>query len=156
VINVIFELGNLPSPKYPPAEAFFEAYQHRYGRPIQAGHGPAPAYESVYILAKAFERAQTLDPDGVAAALEATDRRGVMGRLMFHRGHQAIFGENPQVDVLACVAQWQAPGKRVIVYPRTVADGQITLPFYRKPPIHLAEIECPLPFLTLSCSRHLW
>jgi len=133
VINVIFELGNLPSPKYPPAEVFFEAYGRRYGLPIQAGHGPAPAYESVYILAKAFERAQTLDPDAVAAALEATDRRGVMGRLVFHRGHQAIFGENPQEDVLACVAQWQAPGKRVIVYPSTVADGQITLPSFVKP-----------------------
>jgi len=132
VINVIFELGNLPSPKYPPAEVFFEAYRRRYGLPIQAGHGPAPAYESVYILAKAFERAGTLDPDGVAAALEATDRSGVMGRLMFHRGHQAIFGENPQKEVLACVAQWQAPGKRVIVYPRTVADGQITLPPFIK------------------------
>ncbi len=133
VINVIFELGNLPSPKYPPAEVFFEAYRRRYGLPIQAGHGPAPAYESVYILAKAFEKAQTLDPDGVAAALEATDRCGVMGRLVFHRGHQAIFGENPQEDVLACVAQWQAPGKRVIIYPRTVADGQITLPPFIKP-----------------------
>ena len=86
VINVFFELGNLSSSKYPPAQAFFEAYKLRYGFPIQAGHGPAPAYESVYILAKAFERAQTLDPDGVAAALEATDRRGVMGRLTFHRG----------------------------------------------------------------------
>ncbi|MCP4578073.1 MAG: ABC transporter substrate-binding protein [Deltaproteobacteria bacterium] len=128
VINVIFELGNLPSSKYPPAEVFFEAYNRRYGLPIQAGHGPAPAYESVYILAKAFEMAGTLDPDGVAAALEATDRPGVMGRLMFHRGHQAVFGEDPKKDVLACVAQWQAPGKRVIVYPSTVADGRITLP----------------------------
>jgi len=132
VINVIFELGNLPSSKYPPAEAFFEAYKRRYGLPIQAGHGPAPAYESVHILAKAFERAQTLDPDGVAAALEETDRRGVMGRLMFHRGHQAIFGENPHKDVLGCVAQWQAPGNRVIVYPSTIADGQITLPSFIK------------------------
>ena len=133
VINVIFELGNLPSPEYPPAEVFFEAYGRRYGIPIQAGHGPAPAYESVYILAKAFEKAQTLDPDGVAAALEATDRRGVMGRLVFHRGHQAIFGENPEADVLACVVQWQAPGKRVIIYPRTVADGQIILPPFVEP-----------------------
>ena len=132
VINVFFELGNLSSSKYPPAEAFFEAYRHRYGFPIQAGHGPAPAYESVYILAKAFESAGSLDPDDVAAALEATDRRGVMGRLRFHRGHQAIFGENPQKDVLACVAQWQGPEKRVIVYPRTVADGQITLPDFIK------------------------
>ena len=128
VINVIFELGNLPSSKYLPAEVFYDAYRARYGHPIQAGHGPAPAYESVYILAQAFERAGSLDPDRVTAALETTDRRGVMGRLIFHRGHQAIFGENPEEDVLGCVVQWKAPGKRVIVYPPTIAGGQITLP----------------------------
>ena len=133
VINVIFELGNLPSSKYPPAQVFYDAYQSKYGHPIQAGHGPAPAYESVYILAQAFERARSLDPDRVTAALEATDRRGVMGRLIFHRGHQAIFGENPEEDVLSCVVQWKAPGKRVIVYPRTIAEGQITLPSFMKP-----------------------
>ncbi|MGA7965326.1 MAG: ABC transporter substrate-binding protein [Gammaproteobacteria bacterium] len=133
VINVIFELGNMPSSKYPPAELFHEAFKKRYGRPIQAGHGPAPAYESVYILARAFERAGSLDPDRVTAALEATDRRGVMGRLIFHRGHQAIFGENPEEDVLGCVVQWKAPGKRVIVYPPAIADGQITLPPFMKP-----------------------
>ena len=132
VINVIFELGNLPSSKYPPAETFFKAYKTRYGRPIQAGHGPAPAYESVYILAQAFELAGSLDPDRVAEALEATDRKGVMGRVIFHRGHQAIFGENPEKDVLACVVQWKAPGKRVIVYPPTIAEGQITLPSFIK------------------------
>jgi branched-chain amino acid transport system substrate-binding protein len=130
VINVIFELGNLPSSKYPPAEAFYEAYKVRYGHLIQAGHGPAPGYESVYILAQAFERAGTLDPDRVAIALESTDRKGVMGRVIFHRGHQAIFGRNPEQEVLACVAQWKAPGKRVIVYPHTIAEGQITLPSF--------------------------
>ena len=36
------------------------------------------------------------------------------------------------MDALACVAQWQGPGKRVIVYPRTVADGQIILPDFIK------------------------
>ena len=128
VINVIFELGNLPASRYPPAQIFYDAYEKRYGRPIQAGHGPAPSYESVYILADAFERAGSLDPDRVAEALAETDRKGVMGRMRFHRGHQAIFGQNPDQDVLACVAQWKSPGKRIIVYPNAIAEGQITLP----------------------------
>ena len=128
VINVIFELGNMPSSKYPPAELFYNAFKTRYGRPIQAGHGPAPAYESVYILARAFEQAGSLDPDLVTAALEATDRRGVMGRLIFHRGHQAIFGENPEEDVLGCVVQWKSPGKRVIVYPPPLPKGKSPCP----------------------------
>jgi len=132
VISVIFELGNLPSSKYAPAEAFYGAYKARYGRPIQAGHGPAPSYESVYILAQAFERAGTLDPDRVATALESTDRKGVMGRVVFHRGHQAIFGRNPEQEVLACVVQWKAPGKRLIVYPPAIAEGHITLPAFMR------------------------
>lgn len=135
VINVIFEMGNLPSSKHPPSEAFYEAYRTRYGRLIQAGHGPAPAYESVYILAQAFERAGTLDPDRVVTALEATDRNGVMGRVTFHRGHQAIFGRDPEQEVLACVVQWKAPGRRVVVYPQSIAEGRITLPPSIKPAV---------------------
>lgn len=130
VINVMFELGNLPSSQYPPARAFYDAYKARYGRPIQAGHGPAPSYESVYILAQAIERAGALDPDRVAMALESTDRKGVMGRVVFHRGHQAIFGEDPQEEALACVIQWKAPGRRVIVFPRSIAEGHMTLPAF--------------------------
>ncbi len=133
VINVIFELGNLPSSKYLPAQVFYDSFKTRYGRPLQAGHGPAPAYESVYILAQAFERAGSLDPDRLTAALEATDRRGAMGRLIFHRGHQAIFGENPEKEVLGSVVQWKAPGRRVIVYPPTIAEEQITLPSFMQP-----------------------
>ncbi len=133
VMNVIFELGNLPSARYPPAAAFYRAYRAAYGRPIQAGHGPAPAYESVYILAEALERAGSLDPDRVVAALEATDRRGVMGRVRFHRGHQAMFGQDPRDSALACVVQWSRSGERRIVFPELLADGQISLPPFAKP-----------------------
>ena len=73
-LNVIFELGNVPSTKYPPATSFYEAYKKKFGKEIEAGHGPAPAYESVYILADAIEAAGTLDPDKVVSALEKTDR----------------------------------------------------------------------------------
>ncbi len=132
-INVIFELGNLPSARYSPARMFYDAYQKRYGRAIQAGHGPAPAYESVHVLAQAYERAGTLDPEQLIAALEATDRKGVMGRLIFHRGHQAVFGKDPEKDVLACVAQWQSPGRRVIISPAAIAEGRIVLPSFMKP-----------------------
>ncbi|WP_051184624.1 ABC transporter substrate-binding protein [Desulfatiglans anilini] len=128
VINVIFELGNLPSSRYAPAAAFYEAFEAAYGAPIEAGHGPAPSYESVYVFAEAIERAGSLEPEGVIAALEATDRQGSMGRLRFHRGHQAIFGEDPYIEALACVVQWQASGRRVIVHPAAIAEGPIALP----------------------------
>jgi branched-chain amino acid transport system substrate-binding protein len=131
--NVIFELGNLPSAKYPPATAFYRSFRSRYGHPIQSGHGPAPAYESVYILAEALERAGSLDPDLVSKALEATDRKGVMGRVRFHRGHQAIYGKDPEQEALACVVQWSSSGQRVIVYPRLLSEGMLKLPSFVKP-----------------------
>ena len=135
VVNVIFELGNLPAHGYHPATAFYRAFRARYGRSIQAGHGPAPAYDSVYILAKALERAGSLDPDRVVAALEATDHRGVMGRVRFHRGHQAVFGRNPDQEALAAVVQWVRPGVRRIVFPAAIAEGDL-LPGPFTPPWH--------------------
>ncbi|MCP3952345.1 MAG: ABC transporter substrate-binding protein [Desulfobacterales bacterium] len=127
-LNVIFELGNIPSARWQQSLAFQQAYKAKFGRAIQAGHGPAPAYESVYILADAIEKAGSLDPDAIVAALETTDRTGVMGRVRFHQGHQVIFGNDPQQDALACIFQWQKNGQRKIVYPLSVADGDIVMP----------------------------
>jgi branched-chain amino acid transport system substrate-binding protein len=131
-LNVVFELGNIPSRKYGPATAFYEGFKRRYGREIQAGHGPAPAYESVYILRDAAERAGTLDRNRMVSSLEETDRVGVMGRIRFNDGHQAIFGKDPGSAALACVIQWQEGGERKIVYPPAVAEGEITLPDFFK------------------------
>ncbi len=127
-LNVIFELGNMPSELWPPATEFYRAYREKYGQPIGAGHGPAPAYESVYILAEAIERAGSLAPDKIVTAIEATDRTGVMGRIRFHRGHQVVFGNHPADSALACIFQWGTDGRRKIVFPLAIADGEIELP----------------------------
>ena len=127
-LNVVFELGNVPSGAYAPAAQFYEAYKRRYGKAVEAGHGPAPAYDSVYVLAEAIERAGTLELEAVIRALEKTDRQGVMGRIRFHRGHQVIFGEDPFQEALACVIQWTDQGKRRVVYPPSIAEGEIVLP----------------------------
>ncbi len=130
-LNVVFELGNVPSSKYEPAARFYRTFKKRFGKEIEAGHGPAPAYDAVYSLADALSSAGTLDPEKVVAALEKTDRRGVMGRIRFHRGHQVIFGRDPQKEALACVIQWTREGKRKIVYPPSIAEGDIELPDFR-------------------------
>jgi len=127
-LNAVFELGNIPSQVHLPARDFFDAFRHRYGRALESGHGPAPSYEAVHILSEAIARAGSLDPEALVRALEATDRTGAMGRIRFHQGHQAIFGEDPGQSALGCVFQWTAGGKRQIVHPLSIAEGQIQLP----------------------------
>ncbi len=133
LINVNFEMGSAISvKKYPPAAEFYAKYQKKYGKPIEAGHGPAPSYDAVYVLAEAIERAGSLDADKLVAALEKTDRKGVIGRIKFDDGHQVIYGNDPQKTALAVVFQWTEDGKRTIVYPTSIAEGKIQLPSWVK------------------------
>ncbi len=128
LLNAIFELGNIPSGNHPPAKAFYEAYKKKYKDPLQSGHGPAPAYESVYILKEAIERAGTVDADVVVAALEKTDRVGVMGRVRFDKGHQVVYGVDPTKEAVAVMFQWSEAGERRIVYPPALAEKKIWAP----------------------------
>jgi branched-chain amino acid transport system substrate-binding protein len=128
-MNTTFELGSgIASSKVPASQAFFDAYTKKYGKPIQSGHGPAPSYESVYLLKEAIERAGNTDADAIVAELEKTDRQGVMGRIRFDEGHQNTYGFDPKEASLSAVAQWSEDGKQVIVFPPFVAEGKIQLP----------------------------
>ena len=128
-INTIFEMGSaIASNKLPASAAFYANYEKKYGKSIQAGHGPAPAYESVYILKEAIERAGGTDPDAVVTELEKTDRIGVLGRIRYDEGHQAVYGFDPAETCLSTVFQWTPDGKRVIVFPESIAEGKIQLP----------------------------
>lgn len=127
-MNAIFEIGNVPVKKVPKSVAFYEGYKKRYGKEIEAGHCPAPAYDSVYILAEAIERAGTIEPDALTAAIEKTDRQGAIGRIKFGKNHQVIFGNDPKETAMACIIQWSKTGTREIVFPETVAEAKIHLP----------------------------
>jgi branched-chain amino acid transport system substrate-binding protein len=129
LLNTNFEIGSaIPTEKYKPAKEFYEKYEKKYGKPMEAGHGPAPSYDAVYVLAEAIERAGTLDPDKIVEELENTDRQGVVGRIKFDEGHQAIYGDDPSKTAVGCVAQWTDDGNRVIVFPQSIAEGKIKLP----------------------------
>lgn len=132
VLNAVFELGSVPSAKYPPATKFYNAYVAKYGKPMEAGHGPAPSYASVYLLKAAIEKANSLDPDAIVAVLRATDTPGVMGHIKFSKGNQVIYGMDPQKKALGCFVQWSEKGKRVIVFPPAIAEGDIKLPSWIK------------------------
>ena len=133
-INCNFEMGSaISSPKVPKSQAFNQAYEKRWGVPIEAGHGISPSYESVYLLAEAIERAGSFDADAIVAELKKTDRVGVMGRIKFDEGNQVIYDMDPETAAVAAVTQWNDDGSRTIVFPTSVADGQIKLPAGLKP-----------------------
>lgn len=128
-MNCIFELGSaIGSPKVPKSVAFQEDYARHFSAPIEAGHGPGPAYDSVYILASAIERAGSTDPDAIVKELVKTDYQGVLGRVKFDDGHQVIFDMNPDESAVAAIFQWTPEGKRQIVFPTSLAEGKIQLP----------------------------
>ena len=128
-MNSIFELGSaIDSPKVPQSVEFYQKYKKTYGKELQAGHGPAPAYESVYILAEAIERAGSLDPDAIVAEIQKTDRMGVMGRIKYDQGNQVVYGNDPKENAVAAVFQWTEDGQRKIVFPASIAEAKIQLP----------------------------
>jgi len=128
-INCVFEMGSaIASDKLPKSVEFYNKYKKLFGKELQAGHGPAPAYESVYILAEAIERAGSLDPDAVADQIKKTDRMGIMGRIRFDAGNQVIYGFDPKETAVAAVFQWTDDGKRRIVFPESLAETKIHLP----------------------------
>lgn len=133
-INCNFELGSaIASDKVAKSKAFAEAYEKRWGVPIQAGHGISPSYESVYLLAEAIERAGSVDADAIVEELRKTDREGVMGRIKFDEGHQVLYDMDPAESAVAAVIQWNNDGSRTIVFPPSIAEGEIKLPEGLKP-----------------------
>jgi branched-chain amino acid transport system substrate-binding protein len=135
MINMIYEVGPIPVKAVPKSVAFNENFGKKWGEKARtelSGHGPGPSYDSVYIMANAFERAKTVEPDAVVKALEQTDMQGVVGRIRFGKDHQVIYGFDPKETALGCGFQWAKPGKRVVVFPEVVAEGKIQLPPYMK------------------------
>jgi branched-chain amino acid transport system substrate-binding protein len=134
LINTNFELGSgIAASKYEPSVKFYQAYTKKYGVPIEAGHGPAPSYDSVYILAEAIERAKSLDPDKIVDEIKKTDRQGVIGRIKFDAGNQVTYGDDPTQTACGCISQWTEDGKRSIVFPQSIAEGKVVMPAWIKP-----------------------
>jgi branched-chain amino acid transport system substrate-binding protein len=128
-MNSIFELGSaIYSTKVPKSVQFYNKYQKTFGKPIQGGHGIAPSYESVYILTEAIQRAGSLHPDAIVAQIKKTNRDGVMGRIRYDDGNQAVYGFDPKETAVAAVFQWTEDGKRKIVFPASIAEAKIQLP----------------------------
>jgi len=133
-MTVEFPVGaSLPLAKLPKTGEFLSKFQKKFGALPEAPAVNSSAYDSVFILKDAIERADSLDADKIVAELEKTDYAGVSGKIKFNDKHCAIFGnEDPNKTGVSCVFQWQqgADGnlKRVPVYPAFLSEGEIKLP----------------------------
>ena len=121
-------LGLIGSKKYPKSSEFEAKLRKRLGRWFDAIHTIGAVYDAVYVLVDAIERANSLDPDKLVSALEATSYAGVNGRVKFGKDHGAVYGNNPMQECVAVSFQWKKPGTRVPVLPQEIAEGEIDLP----------------------------
>ena len=128
--NVV-NAGNAPSKATPWTMNFYDAYTKRW-KIEPEGYGTSSSYMAVYTLKDAIERAGSLEADAVIAALEKTDLMGVYGRIRFDpKSHQVIPSLDPKEGAVGTIFQWQK-GKRVVVFPDSIAVGQIMLPPWMK------------------------
>jgi branched-chain amino acid transport system substrate-binding protein len=123
--------GNAPSNATPWTMKFVEAYKKRWNIEPE-GYGTSSSYMVPYVLKDAIERAGSMKTDAVIKALEETDMIGVYGRIKFNpKNHQIIPSLDPEEGAVGTVFQWQA-GKRVVVFPKKIAMGEIKLPPWMK------------------------
>ncbi|MCF8032521.1 MAG: ABC transporter substrate-binding protein [Desulfarculaceae bacterium] len=128
--NVV-NAGNAPSSATPWTMKFVKAYEKKYGMEPE-GYGTSSSYMAIYVLKDAIERAGSLDPDKVVAAMKKTDLMGVYGRIRFDpKTNQIIPSLDPKEGAVGTVFQWQK-GKRVVVFPPKIATGKILLPPWMK------------------------
>jgi len=128
--NVV-NAGNAPCNATPWTMKFVNAYKKRWGIEPE-GYGTSSSYMAPYVLKDAIERAGSLDSDKVVTALEQTDMEGVYGRVRFDpKSHQVIPSLDPKEGAVGTIFQWQA-GKRVVVFPESIAMGEIQLPPWMK------------------------
>ena len=128
--NVV-NAGNAPVNVVPWSMKFVKAYKKRWGLEPE-GYGTSSSYMGPYVLKDAIERAGTIDSDAIVTALEKTDMMGVYGRIRFDpKSHQIIPSNDPKEGAVGTIFQWQA-GKRVVVFPESIAMGKIKLPPWMK------------------------
>jgi branched-chain amino acid transport system substrate-binding protein len=137
-LTVEFPVGaTLALAKLPKTGEFLDKFKKKYGELPEPPAVNSSAYDSVFVLADAIERAGSLDPDKLVEALEKTDYPGVSGRIRFNEQHVMIFGEESADETGVCVVfQWQKGKdgvlKRVPVYPEFLAEGKVLLPPWMK------------------------
>ena len=119
--NVLSSTMWEPSVPYAGAQAYYDAYIKRFGSP-PSYHG-SQGYAAVFVVADVLNRAASLKPDDIVAALSATDMNTMYGRIRFEK-----YGKfQNQTKLPTFVIQVQK-GKFVTVWPKEVATAPAVYP----------------------------
>ena len=116
-------------PTTPKTLPFVDAFQKKYGNfPSYCGY---TAYDEVYYLSDAINRAGSDDSDKLVKALEATDYEGTIGRVMFlPKGDPRVHGlKTGPGYITGLMLQWQN-GKQVNLWPTKLANGKLQFPSF--------------------------
>lgn len=110
---------------------FIEKYKSKnYPPPVIPLYPGFVAYDAVYILKDAIERAKSVKTETLVEALEKTDIIATQGRIQFYGKndkytHDIKFGKEL---VYAHYIQWQQNGRREVVWPEKVKTANLILP----------------------------
>src|ERR1700722_10828503 len=110
---------------------FAQAFKARFGTP--PAYTGYTAYDDVYIIAEAIQRAGSTDPDKMVAEMEKTKFEGTMGNIEFY-GKDDEFTHGIKSGpgyVTGLVFQWQN-AKQVTVWPAKIAEGKLAFPKFVK------------------------
>jgi branched-chain amino acid transport system substrate-binding protein len=129
MVNYICGAGNITVAKMPKTVEFQNSFKKKFKELPQLTLGCAQSYDAVYLIVDAINRSGgSIDPDKIAETLLTTSYAGVLGQYKFPPDlHQAPYGEDPATSLIGVVFQWQ-DGKRVPVFPESIADGIIVTP----------------------------
>ena len=130
--GVLFQAVSAPdaavSPKTIP---FANDFKKRFGNfPSYAGY---TAYDEVYFIADAIERAKSTDADKLVSALEKTNWVGTIGRVQFY-GKNDTFTHSIKYGkglIQGLMSQWQ-DGTQITVWPKDIAKGSLKFPSFVK------------------------
>jgi branched-chain amino acid transport system substrate-binding protein len=129
-IVTLSETGCTPSNVTPWTTKYYNAFQKRWKVPPRST-GCVSAYEGVYVLKDAIERAGSTETDALIPTLEKTNLSAVRGTIRFNENHQIVYGYDPKTSVLGNWVQWQ-DGKRVTIHPQVASMGSIKMPPWLK------------------------
>lgn len=130
IVNMLQEAGNAPVKAILKSVEFQNKYGKRWGEDLRqrmCGHGPSPTYDATFYVCNAIERAGGVDNmDAVVKEIERTSFDGTSGKVIFNKTHSVIYGFDPKKESIGAMFQWQN-GKRVMVFPQTIAESHIKL-----------------------------